>query len=142
MPETLPPARFDPRNDLKIINSKIAPSTLALAERLHLRAEFVAQTFADESGELPSNIAKRLEHAFDSATSLAKNRQLDESQSQSVVAILTYYEFSVLREEKAAAPGPADPLRLESIRSRNLNDIRAMCGEETAKAVEAEINRW
>jgi hypothetical protein len=121
---------------------KIAPSTLALAERLHLEPQTLAQTFADESGEVPTNVAKRLEHAFDSATSFAKNRKLDESQSQSVVAILTYYEFSVLREEKATAPGPADPTRLESIRDELLTDIRTTCGEDTRGAAEKEIDGW
>ncbi len=138
----LPPARFDARGLSRTGNFKIAPSTQALADRLHLDAQILAQTFADEAGELPPHVAKRLEHAFDSSTSLAKTRKLDESQSQSVVAILTYYEFSVLREEKAAAPGPADPSRIESIRNEILTDIRTTCGEDTAKATELEIDRW
>jgi len=136
------PGTFDPRGLSRTGNGKISPSTQALADRLHLEPQILAQTFADESGELPRDVAKRLEHAFDSASALAKQRKLDESQSQSVVAILTYYEFSVLREEKAAAPGPAVPNRLERLGEEMLPDIQTTGGEDTRKAAEQEIERW
>jgi hypothetical protein len=137
----LPPARLDARGLDKTGNVKIAPSTQALAERLNLEPQTLALTFADESGEIPKNTANRLEHAFDSASSLAKRRNLDESKKQSLVAILTYHEFSVLREEKAAAPGPVDPTRLEEIRNETLTGIRTTCGDEMGKDAEAEMDQ-
>jgi hypothetical protein len=133
--------RFDPRGLSRRGTAKIAPSTQALAERLHLEPQILAHTFGDENGELPKDVAKRLEHAFESATSLAKQHKLDESQSQSLVALLTYYEFSVLREEKSSAPGPVDPTRIEEIQDQLLTDIEITCGEEIRKAAEKEIER-
>lgn len=136
------PGIFDPSGRAKTGNVKISPATRALAERLNLDPQILAATFANESGDLPPNVSKGLERAFDSATSMAKNRKLNEAQAQSLVAILTYYEFSVLREEKSAAPGPVDPTRIEALQERNLLDIGTTCGEETRKAAEIEIDRW
>jgi len=141
-PPPVPPGIFDPGGRARTGNAKISPATKALAERLNLDPQILATTFANEAGDLPTNVTKGLEHAFDSATSLAKRQKLNEYQSQSLVTILTYYEFSVLREEKAAAPGPVDPTRIEALQERNLLDIATTCGEETRKAAEIEIDRW
>lgn len=137
-----PLPRIDARLAARGSDASIPASTQELAARLALRADALASGLGDQQGVVPKDYAKRLEHAFEAATSLAKQRKLDESQTQSLVAILTYYEFSVLREEKSALPGPVDPTRIEDIREQQLTDIQTTCGEETRKAAELEIERW
>lgn len=137
-----PLPRIDARLAARGSDASIPASTQELAARLALRADALATGLGDEQGVVPQPYAKRLEHAFDAATSLAKQRKLDESQTQSLVAILTHYEFSVLREEKSALPGPVDPTRIEDIREQQLTDIQTTCGEDTRKAAELEIERW
>jgi type IV secretory pathway VirB10-like protein len=133
---------FDPRGLSKTSNAQITPATRAVAERLYLDPQILTAALANDAGDLPPDVVKKLDHALEASTSLAKSRQLNEYQTQSLVSILTYYEFAVLREEKAAAPGPVDPSRLESIRERNLQDIATTCGEDTRQAAEKEIDRW
>lgn len=136
------PVHLDPRGLSRTPNVNVTPATQALADRLHMQASALVQTFGDASGDLPRDVAKRLERAFDSATSLAKQRQLDETQTQALVTILTYYQFSVLREETSSAPAPVDPTRIEQMQEETLTDIQTTCGEETRKAAKSEIERW
>lgn len=115
---------------------KASASTTALADRLHLRPDALAQAFGDETGDIPRNVAQRLEQAHEAASSLAKQRKLDEGQTQSLTTLLTHYAFRVLQEEKSAAPGPADPTRIEALREEILTDVETTCGAEVRKAAE------
>jgi hypothetical protein len=134
-----PPARLDAHGLSKNSDVKIAPSTQALAERLRLGPEILAQTFGDEAGEIPRGYASRLERAFDKANALARRLQLDESKTQSLVALVTHYAFSILREEKLAAPGSAEMERIEQITNEIVADIKTTCGEDVSAAAAVEL---
>ncbi len=111
---------------------------VALGERLHLDPQALALQLGDEHGEIPERWADRLERGFKTAEALARRLGLDESRTQSIVALSTYYVFSVLREEKAA-PGGVDPARVEALTDTLLADIRATCGEATAAAAKSDL---
>lgn len=139
--EALPPARMMNPGSSRASAVKASPATTALAERLHIWPESLAQAFADETGDVPHNVAQRLEQAYDTAQSLAKQRNLDEAQTQSLTTLLTHYVFRVLQEEKKAAPGPVDPTLIEALRENILNSVGTTCGDETRKAAESVIDR-
>lgn len=58
------------------------PSTLALGERLHLRADLLATALGDEKGEIPPAYVQRLDRAQDAAVAFAKREHLNEVQTQ------------------------------------------------------------
>jgi len=117
----------------------VSASVVALAERLHLNPEVLAAQLGDEHGEVPKPSADRLERGFKTAEALAKRLSLDESQTQSIVALLTYHVFSLLREEKQAAPGSVDPARIDELTDSILNDVRVTCGEKIATEAKSAI---
>lgn len=98
--------------------------------------EGLVQAFGDEAGDIPRDVAQRLDKAYDAAVSLAKQRNLNEAKTQSVTTLLTHHAFRVLQEEKAAAPGPADPTRIEASREQVLNALEMTCGAEVRNAAE------
>lgn len=116
----------------------VSASVIALGERLHLDPQALALQLGDEHGEVPRAWAVRLEQSFTRAEALARRLDLDESRTQSIVALSTYYVFSVLREEKAA-PGGVDPARIEALTDTLLADVRATCGEATAAAAKSDL---
>jgi hypothetical protein len=116
-----------------------SPSLVALAESIHLNPQAIADALADEKGEISNSQAQRLERSFKTATALADRLSLNESQTQSLQALITYYVFSLLREEKRASPGSVDPATLEQQKSALINDIRATCGPDVASAAERVI---
>jgi hypothetical protein len=118
-----------------------SPSVIALAERLRLHPQILADELGDANGEIPAPSAERLERGFTTAGALARRLGLDEGRSQSLVSLITFYVFSVLREEKMSAPGGADPARLEELTTSLLRDIRAACGDDAADAAERELAR-
>jgi hypothetical protein len=110
----------------------------ALGERLHLDPQALALQLGDEHGEIPKLWAERLERGFKASEALARRLNLDESRTQSLVALTTYYVFSVIREEKAA-PGGVDLARRDALSDSLLNDVRVTCGEDTAAAAKSEL---
>jgi hypothetical protein len=110
----------------------------ALGERLHLNPQVLALQLGDEHGEVPKPRALRLERGFETGEALARRLGLDEGRTQSLVALVTYYVFSLLREEKAA-PGGVDPARLEALSDALLDDIRATCGEDAVAAAKSDL---
>jgi hypothetical protein len=116
----------------------VSASVVALGERLHLNPQALALQLGDEHGEVPKAWASRLELSFTRAEALARRLDLDESRTQSLVALTTYHVFSKLREEKAA-PGGVDPARLEALTDALLNDIRVTCGEDVAAAAKSDL---
>lgn len=112
------------------IQAPSSPAVNALAERTRIRPEAIAE-LADASGEVPKSTAARLERGVEAAGRIAKRIELDESQSQNFVTLVTHGIFSLLREELSDSPGPAfeaQPL---------LDDVRAFCGEDAAIEAEA-----
>ncbi len=134
--ENLPTDGLQNRSLQRSGDVKASPSTIALAERLHLLPEGLVQAFGDEAGDIPRDVAQRLDKAYDAAVSLAKQRNLNEAKTQSVTTLLTHHAFRVLQEEKAAAPGPADPTRIEASREQVLNALEMTCGAEVRNAAE------
>lgn len=140
-PTSPPPPRIDTQFLDTSPNVTVTASTETLAKRVNLRPDFLAESLGDEKGEIPKGYASRLEKAFDAAKAFTTRLKLTEPQTQSVVAIFTHYELSVLREEKAAAPGPANPTRLEALTNEAITSIRATCGEDTSAAAADELER-
>ena len=108
---------------------------VALGERLHIDPDALAAQLGDEHGEVSKPTADRLERGFMTAEALAKRLGLGESQTQSIVALFTYYVFSLLREEKQAAPGSVDPARIDELNAALLNDVGVTCRETVAAAL-------
>lgn len=116
----------------------VSTSVAALAERLHIDPHVLALQLGDARGEVPALSADRLERGFKAGEALARRLDLDPSRTQSVVALLTYYVFSKLREEKAS-PSGVDPARLEALTDALLGDLRVTCGEATAAAIKNDL---
>jgi hypothetical protein len=117
----------------------VSPSVTALGERLHLNSQALAAQLGDAHGDVSKPAADRLERGFKAAEALSKRLGLDESQAQSLGALFTHHVFSVLREEKLAAPGSVDPARLAELTESLLNDVRVTCGEAVAADVKSAI---
>ncbi|MEP7123690.1 MAG: hypothetical protein ABJE95_22370 [Byssovorax sp.] len=110
----------------------VPASVVALGERLHLNPQVLSSQLGDERGEISTLAADRLEQGFKKAEALAKRLGLDESRTQSLVALITYHAFSLLREEKKAAPGGVDGARIDELTEALLDDIRITCGDAAA----------
>lgn len=139
-PEPAPPQRAgrDPAGIRSTV--KASPSLVALADRLTLNPQILASELADENGELPPRAADKLERGHSTGGAIARRLSLDENKTQSITALMTYYAFSVLREERRAAPGAVDPTKIEELKASAVNDIRTTCGDEAASAAEREIS--
>jgi hypothetical protein len=114
-------------------------ATTALADRLHLNPEVLAEHLCDEDGELPKGVAARLERGFDAGRSLAKRLNADDGRTQSLVALMTDYTVSVLVEERKAAPNPPDRARIDELQSELVDAVRTTCGDTAAEAVKNEL---
>ena len=114
-------------------------SVIALGERLHLNPQVLTAQLGDEHGEISTLAADRLERGLKTGEVLAKRLGLDESQAQSLVALITYHVFSLLREEKQAAPGAVDLTRVDELTDTLLDDIRLTCGDPAAVAARSEV---
>lgn len=119
----------------------VSASVTTLAERLHLNPGVLAEQLGDARGELPKPSADRLERGFEAGGALARRLGLDDSQAQALVALVTYYVFSILREEKNVGPGSVDPARIKELGEAAINDIRASCGEQAAAEATRELPR-
>ncbi len=117
----------------------VKASVVALGESLHLDPQVLTDQLGDEHGEVSRSAAARLERGFKTGEALAKRLDLDESKTQSLVALFTYHVFSVLREEKQAAPGSVDPARIDELTESLLNDVRVTCGEAIAADAKSAI---
>ena len=127
-----------PRQQKQSGEAAVSASVVALGERLHLDPQALALQLGDEHGEVPKLWAERLERGFKAGEALARRLGLDESRTQSLVALTTYHVFSEIREEKAA-PGGVDPARRDALTDSLLNDIRITCGEDAVAAAKGEL---
>jgi hypothetical protein len=114
-------------------------STVALAQKLGLNANVLAEQIGDADGTLPKASAARLERAFDAAKAFAKRRDLDDAGAQSVATLFTGHVFSVLRAEKAAGDKGVDAATLDDITSETTSGLNATLREDVAKEAEAEV---
>jgi hypothetical protein len=114
-------------------------SVVALGDRLHLNPQVLSAQLGDEHGVIASLAADRLEQAFKSGEALARRLGLNENRSQSLVALITYHVFSLLREEKKAAPGSVDPARIDELTDTLVEDVRLTCGDPAAAEVKSAI---
>ncbi len=114
-------------------------SVVALGERLHLNPQVLSAQLGDEHGEISTLAADRLERGFKTGEALAKRLGLDESRSQSLVALITYQVFSLLHEEKQAAPGNVDPAKIDELTDALLEDIRVTCGEAAVAEAKSAV---
>jgi hypothetical protein len=114
-------------------------SVIALCERLHLNPPVLAAQLGDEHGEVSSLAADRLERGFKTGEALAKRLGFDEPRTQSLVALFTYHVFSLLREEKKAAPGSVDAAQIEELTNTLLDDVRLTCGEAAVAGAKNDI---
>lgn len=114
-------------------------SVVALGERLHLNPQVLSAQLGDEHGEISTLAADRLDRGFKTGEALAKRLGLDENRTQSLVALITYHVFSLLREEKKAAPGTVDPTKIDELTDALLDDVRLTCGDPAAAEAKSAV---